>query len=57
MFITNEAARNDLACQMAMASYMKQLQAEEQRRQEIRQGLRPTPTWSEGGTWNISDRH
>jgi hypothetical protein len=57
MFITNEAARNDLACQMAMASYMKQLQAEEQRRQEIRQGLRPAPTWSEGGTWNISDRH
>lgn len=57
MFITNETARKDLACQMAMASYMKQIQAEEQRRQEIRQGLRPAPSPSTWGTWNVSDRH
>jgi hypothetical protein len=57
MFITNEAARQDLACQMAMAAYAKRLQAEEQHRQEIRQGLRPAPSWSDSGTWNISDRH
>lgn len=57
MFITNETARQDPACQMAMAAYAQRLQAEEQRRQRIRQGLEPAPDHSTWGTWDISDRH
>lgn len=57
MFITNETARQDAACQMAMAAYAQRLQAEEQRRQRIRQGLEPAPAWNDATRWNISDRH
>lgn len=57
MFITNDFAKNDTACQMAMAAYAQRLQAEEQRRQRIRQGLEPAPAWSDSTRWNISDRH
>lgn len=54
MFITNETARKDLACQMAMASYMATLQREHEQRQAIRAGkITPAPTT----TWGISDRH
>jgi hypothetical protein len=54
MFITNETARNDLACQMAMASYMERLQREEAQRRAIREGrLQPV----QSGNWYISDRH
>ena len=57
MFITNETARQDPACQIAMASYLKRLQAEEAHRQAIRQGLAPAPTWGTADRWDISDRH
>lgn len=54
MFITNETARRDLACQMAMAAYAAQLQREHEQRQAIRAGkITPAPTT----TWEISDRH
>jgi len=54
MFITNDTARNDLACQMAMASYMERLQREEAERRAIREGrLQPAQTCD----WHISDRH
>ena len=46
MFITNEAARQDPACQLAMASYLKRLQAEE-----------AAPSWGTTDRWDISDRH
>ena len=46
---------HDELISMVMASYNERLQAEEARRQRIRQGLEPAPCgW---GTWNISDRH
>lgn len=56
MFITNDNAKNDPACQMAMASYLERLQREEAHRQAVREGRIPAPqgTW---GTWSISDRH
>ena len=57
MFITNDAAKNDLACQIAMANYMKQLQAEEQYRKQVREGKLPAPSWNVDPVWNISDRH
>jgi hypothetical protein len=57
MFITNEAARQDLACQLAMASFAQRLQAEETHRQAIRQGLVPAPRWGTADRWHISDRH
>lgn len=54
MFITNDAARRDPACQAAMAAYAAQLQREHEQRQAIRAGkLAPVPTT----TWVISDRH
>jgi hypothetical protein len=56
MFITNDTARNDLACQMAMAAYAARLQAEEDRRQQILAGTYiPCPVQST--VWHISDRH
>jgi hypothetical protein len=57
MFITNETARNDKACQIAMAGYMKQLQAEEHYRKQVREGKLPAPSWNSSPVWNISDRH
>ncbi len=57
MFITNDAAKNDLACQIAMANYAKQLQAEEQYRKQVREGKLPAPSWNSTEVWNISDRH
>ncbi len=53
MFITNDTAANDPACQMAMASYLKQLQAEEVRREAIRSGKAPMV---QSTVWHISDR-
>jgi len=53
MFILNDAAKNDPAVQLALASYTKRLEAEEQYRQQVRAGLitsQPTTVW------NISDR-
>ncbi|MFZ9739201.1 MAG: hypothetical protein ACO3EZ_14445 [Prochlorotrichaceae cyanobacterium] len=54
MFLTNQSGANDPILQAAMAAYAKRVLAEEQRRQEVRQGIRPPlpPT----GVWNISDR-
>ena len=52
-FLLNETAANDPACQAAMASYLKQLQAEEARREAIRSGAAQQVQWT---TWNISDR-
>ena len=57
MFITNDAAKNDLACQIAMANYQKQIQAEEQYRKQVREGKLPAPSWNVDPVWNISDRH
>lgn len=54
MFLTNPAAAADPAVQMAMASYAKRLQAEEQHRQMVRQGKAPA---GQSGNWHISDRH
>jgi hypothetical protein len=54
MFITNAAADACPICQAAMAAIRRQELAEQARRQRIRQGLEPAPSW---GTWNISDRH
>jgi hypothetical protein len=55
VFITNDNAKNDPACQMAMASYLERLQREQAHRQAVREGRIPAPqgTW---GTWSISDR-
>jgi hypothetical protein len=52
-FLINDAAANDPACQMAMASYLERLQAEEARREAIRSGRAPQVQWT---TWHISDR-
>ena len=53
MFITNDFAANDLACQEAMKAYAARLQAEEDRRQQILAGTYvPVPST----VWNISDR-
>lgn len=57
MFITNDTAKNDLACQIAMANYTKQLQAEEHYRKQVREGKLPAPSWNVDPVWNISDRH
>jgi hypothetical protein len=53
MFITNDTAANDPICQVAMASYLNQLQAEEARREAIRSGAAQPVQWV---NWNISDR-
>ena len=53
MFILNDTAKKDVAVQLAMANYRKQLEREHQQRQAIRAGLiQPQPTT----VWNISDR-
>ena len=53
MFILNDTAKNDAAVQIAMSSYLQQLQREEEYRQKVRAGLiTSTPATS----WNISDR-
>lgn len=53
--MTKTKMTHDELISMVMASYTERLQAEEARRQRIRQGLEPAP--SNWGTWNISDRH
>lgn len=53
MFILNDAAKNDVAVQMAMKSYAKRLTAEEQYRDAVRSGL---ITHTPETVWNISDR-
>ena len=53
-FLVNDTAANDPACQAAMASYLKQLQAEEVRREAIRSGRAPMV---QSTVWHISDRH
>lgn len=53
MFILNDTAKNDIAVQLAMKSYAKRLQDEENYRQQVRAGIvtsQPTIVW------NISDR-
>ena len=53
MFILNDAAKNDLAVQLAIQAYTQRLQAEEDRRQAILSGeYIPHPIT----VWNISDR-
>ncbi len=53
MFLVNEAAKNDKAVQIAMASYMERLAREEEYRAAVREGrIQPQPTTA----WNISDR-
>jgi len=53
MFITNDTARQDLACQMAMAAYAKRLEAEEAYRQAVREGK---VEMVQSTNWYISDR-
>lgn len=54
MFILNDTAKSDPAVQLAIQSYMKRLQDEENYRQQVRAGIvTPQPTT----VWNISDRH
>jgi hypothetical protein len=54
MFLTNETAANDTACQMAMAAYAARLQREHEEREAIRRGdFIPVPF----AVINISDRH
>ena len=53
MFILNDTAKNDPVVQLALQSYTKRLEAEEQYRAQVRAGLiTHTPTQ----TYNISDR-
>ena len=54
MFILNDTAKKDAAVQIAIANYMKQLQAENEYRQKVRAGL---VTHTPATSWNISDRH
>ena len=54
MFLINETAAKDLACQQAMAAYAARLQREHEEREAIRRGdFIPAPIQ----TINISDRH
>jgi hypothetical protein len=55
-FYVNDTAANDDLCQSVMASYINQLKAEAQRKQDIREGRIPAPDVS-WGSFNISDRH
>lgn len=62
MFITNDTAANDPACQMAMAAYAARLQQEEAHRQAIRDAvaagdLAAIAKWGRTSNWYISDRH
>jgi len=55
VFITNDTAANDPACQAAMKAYAAQLKREEERRQQILAGTYiPCPVQST--VWHISDR-
>ena len=54
MFILNDTAKKDAAVQIAIANYMKQLQAENEYREKVRAGL---VTHTPATSWNISDRH
>jgi hypothetical protein len=55
MFLINDTAANDPACQEAMKAYAARLQAEEDRRQQILAGTYiPCPVQS--SNWYISDR-
>ena len=54
MFLTNDTAAADLACQEAMKAYAARLKREHEQREAIRRGdFIPAPTT----TWDISDRH
>ena len=53
VFITNDFAANDLACQEAMKAYAARLQQEETRREAIRSGKAPMV---QSTVWYISDR-
>ena len=53
MFITNDTAANDPACQAAMAAYAQRLQREHEQRQAIRSGKAPMV---QSTVWHISDR-
>ena len=55
-FYVNDNAANDDLCQSVMQSYINQLRAEAQRKQDIREGRIPAPDWY-WGSFNISDRH
>ncbi len=52
-FLLNDTAAADPAVQMAMASYLQRLQAEEAQREAIRSGTAQQVQWT---TWHISDR-
>lgn len=52
-FLLNETAAADPAVQMAMASYLQRLEAEENHRDAIRSGKAPMV---QSTVWNISDR-
>ena len=54
MFIINDNAKNDPAVQIAMANYMKRLEAENHYRNQVRSGL---ITHTPATSWNISDRN
>ena len=51
----NDTAAADPAVQMAMKSYMEQIQREAMRAKAIREGRIPND--GQMGSWNISDRH
>ena len=53
MFITNDTAAKDPACQAAMKAYVAQLKREEERRQQILSG---TYIPVQSTVWHISDR-
>ena len=53
MYILNENAKNDPAAQLAMQNYTKQIAAQHQYQQQVRDGkIKPEPI----KVWNISDR-
>jgi hypothetical protein len=57
MFITNDFAANDPACQMAMAAYAQRLQREAEQQEAIRNGdLAAIAKWGRTSNWYISDR-
>ena len=54
VFMVNDAAAADPACQMAMASYLNTLKREDEMRSAIRDGkVKPV----QSSNWHISDRH
>ena len=54
-FMLNDTAAADPAVQMAMKSYMEQIQREAMRAKAIREGRIAND--GQMGSWNISDRH